>query len=420
MSDGSDSDKEVVSPKKKKIIDSDDDEDDNKSEKSDKSKSPEKSGSEKSDKSPARSVNSDDEGDKASGAEKSDDEDAKKIPGTSTADIFGEMSSDEDEAKQGRDSDREDTGRRSRSPGERSPNEFLDPPEVEPIPEPTRIEVEIPRIVANLGKEINFVKLPNFLSVDTHPYDASWYEDEIDEDEAQDEEGRQRLKLKVENTIRWRNVVDKDGKVTRESNTRIVKWSDGSMSLHLGAEIFDVHKQQLMPGDNNHLFVRQGTGLQGQAVFKTKYTFRPHSTDSITHRKMTLSLADRSQKTQKIRVLPTVEHDPERDRRERMKKEEERLKASIRRESQKRRTRERAHSRGPSAAYLEPDGYDDDDDEGGISLSKIKNQFKRGPGQGNYAATYSESSSDDDSDLDFGSNKKTKAKAKIVEDSDDD
>lgn len=54
-----------------------------------------------------------------------------------------------------------------------------------------------------------------------------------------------RLKLKVENTIRWRTVFDKDGNAVKESNARMVKWSDGSMSLHLGSEIFDVYKQPL-------------------------------------------------------------------------------------------------------------------------------------------------------------------------------
>jgi len=50
----------------------------------------------------------------------------------------------------------------------------------------------------------------------------------------------------VENTIRWREVFDKDGNVVKESNTRVIKWSDGSMSLHLGSEIFDVYKQPLV------------------------------------------------------------------------------------------------------------------------------------------------------------------------------
>lgn len=72
-----------------------------------------------------------------------------------------------------------------------------------------------------------------------------------------DEEGRTRLKLKVcsqllcinvnlivkafsgfsfslskvENTIRWRVKRDEEGNETRESNARIVKWSDGRCVL---------------------------------------------------------------------------------------------------------------------------------------------------------------------------------------------
>ena len=77
----------------------------------------------------------------------------------------------------------------------------------------------------------------------------------------------------MENTIRWRYCHDDDEEVQQESNTRLVRWSDGSMSLYLGNEIFDVFKQP-QGGELSHLFVRQGTGLQGQAVFKTKLTFR--------------------------------------------------------------------------------------------------------------------------------------------------
>lgn len=96
--------------------------------------------------------------------------------------------------------------------------------------------------------------------------------------------------------------MDDTGQVHKNSNARMVRWSDGSMSLHLGNEIFDVYKQPLQ-GDHNHLFIRQGTGLQGQAVFRTKLTFRPHSTESFTHKKMTKTLADRSQKTSGIKIL---------------------------------------------------------------------------------------------------------------------
>jgi RNA polymerase-associated protein LEO1 len=61
----------------------------------------------------------------------------------------------------------------------------------EPIPE-RRIAVEIPKISVDLGSDLHFVKLPNFLSVETRPYDRETYEDEIDEEETLDEEGRAR------------------------------------------------------------------------------------------------------------------------------------------------------------------------------------------------------------------------------------
>merc|ERR1719500_2058441 len=210
-------------------------------------------------------------------------------------------------------------------------------PSKSPVPDvpETRIDVEVPKIQTDLGKEIHFVKLPNFLSVESRPFDEANYEDEMDEDQnQQDEEGRTRLKLKVENTIRWRPSFDKEGKPTKESNARIVKWSDGSYSLHLGSEIFDVHKQPLQ-SDFNHLFIRQGTGLQGQAVFKTKLSFRPHSTDSQTHKKMTLSMADRSSKSNQIKVISMVGADPDSNRWQRMKKEESNLRQSVRNDANK-------------------------------------------------------------------------------------
>lgn len=57
-----------------------------------------------------------------------------------------------------------------------------------------------------------------------------------------------------------------------------------------------------------------------EEVFNPEQFFnRPHSTDSATHRKMTLSLADRCSKTQKIRILPMAGRDPESQRTEMIK-----------------------------------------------------------------------------------------------------
>ncbi|KAF6023303.1 hypothetical protein EB796_018393 [Bugula neritina] len=155
----------------------------------------------------------------------------------------------------------------------------------------------MPRASADLGENLYLVKMPNFLSVEPRPFDPEQYETEIDDDEVMDEEGRARLKLKVENTI------------------------------------------------------------------------RPHSTDSFTHKKLSMSSAERSAKSAKTKVLPAAGADPELSKSESIKKEEERLKASIRRENQQRRTRERAYSRSSlDTSFLE--------DEMDVSLAAIKNKFK--------------------------------------------
>ncbi|XP_065192882.1 RNA polymerase-associated protein LEO1-like [Sycon ciliatum] len=247
------------------------------------------------------------------------------------------------------------------------------------------IEADMPIFPTMMSEQISFVKMPNFLSVEQRAFDPELYDEEIDEEELQDEEGRSRLKLKIENTIRWRYAKDASGDTLneegreRESNARIVRWSDGSTSLLLGSEVFDIHQTPLGSGDFSHLFVQQGTGLQGQAVFRNKLTFRPHSTDSHTHRKITMSIADRLGKTQKIRVLPVVGKDPDAHRTAMMKKEEDRLRSAVRLENMQRRSKERSYTRSrPTVNFLEGRGDDDDDDDDETSISAIKRSVASG------------------------------------------
>jgi len=349
------------------------------------------------------SVSSEDEADKKSKKAVIDDSDGD--------DVQRYDDDDSNKQKKGLDSDSDDEIQKAAKANKAS-KPYDDKPEEEQIPE-TRIDVEVPKINTDLGREIHFVKLPNFLSVESRPFDQETYEDEMDEDQSQqDEEGRTRLKLKVENTIRWRQSFDKEGNPIKESNARIVKWSDGSYSLHLGNEIFDVHKQPLQ-SDFNHLFIRQGTGLQGQAVFKTKLSFRPHSTDSQTHKKMTLSMADRSSKSNQIKVISQVGVDPEANRWERMKKEEQGLREAMRRDANKKRVREKGSSKGLSGGYLE-DG-DDSDNDAAFSIAAIKAKYKSGGAQPKKKPIYS---SDDDSDLESKKGKRLEKAKGVDSDSD--
>ncbi|CAH3130896.1 unnamed protein product [Pocillopora meandrina] len=316
--------------------------------------------------------------------DENDDENEKEVTKSklqsqvSSADLFGddeELSSDEEEHEEKEErlvEQQEEQVEDGEDIEARDANEI---PHEEEEEEETRIDVTIPYCQFSLGSELYFVKMPNFLSIEHKPFDPALYEDEMEEDEVLDEEGRARLKLKVENTIRWRYRKDEEGNEIKESNARIVRWSDGTTSLLLG-EVFDVHKNEI-DGNCNHLFVQQGTGLQGQAVFKEKLTFRPHSTTSQTHRKMTLSIADRASKAQKIRILPAAGMDPEAQRSELIKKEDERLRALLRRENQQRRIKERHQAKGLSASFLEPDRYEDDGEDLEQSLLAIKKKYKK-------------------------------------------
>jgi len=67
-------------------------------------------------------------------------------------------------------------------------------------------------------------------------------------------------------------MTDEFGEKIRESNARMVKWSDGSLSLHVGSEIFEISSVPIK--EHSHLYIRQGAVLQGQAVFENKWTFR--------------------------------------------------------------------------------------------------------------------------------------------------
>ena len=158
--------------------------------------------------------------------------------------------------------------------------------------------------------------------------------------------------------------------------------------MHLGAEVFDVSTQPIH--DHSHLFLRQGAGLEGQAIFRHKMTFRPHSTDTLTHRKVTMNMAERSQKTKgtKVHAIGDTEKDPEKSKavsvnpfphiraQEMVRREEERLRAAMRRDNSSRRIRERGAYGALSSSYLEPGDSDEEID----NVGAIKRQFKQSSG----------------------------------------
>ncbi|KAI6183204.1 RNA polymerase-associated protein LEO1 [Aphelenchoides bicaudatus] len=308
-----------------------------------------------------------------------------------------EVASNHSEQSQPRErSPSEKSGRSDRSNEEETVARelLLSDSEEETAPEPEIIADEIPSNRLNLG-DLGpvFVRLPNFLSIEQKPFDERTYEQEMDDDEIVDVEGRTRMKLKLENTIRWRNVRDPEtGEIRKESNAKIIKWSDGTMSLHLGNEIFEIQDQKAMP--NLHLFTRQGASLQAQASFERKFAFRPHSTDTLTHRKMTMNMADKSNRAQKVKLVTDVGINPEKSRSENIKKEDKQIRDLNRKQAMQRRTRERTREVGISSGFLE--GYDSDDENVG-ALKRSYSGSGTDRGRGRYGQDYYSESEDEES-----------------------
>jgi len=125
--------------------------------------------------------------------------------------------------------------------------QYLVPPKTLSVPDIPR-----PFVVPDKGNDIqskritlHMTKLPNTLAIIHSAYDHFTY----DPHEEEELYGSSTL---LSNIIRWRYAKDADGalrrdphtgKLVRESNARIIQWSDGSKSIQVGEELMDLEEQ---------------------------------------------------------------------------------------------------------------------------------------------------------------------------------
>ena len=108
----------------------------------------------------------------------------------------------------------------------------IDVPYIDPIPE---------------GVTAKIFKQTNVCRVEPQPYDPKTFQLETETITHADGTTETRP-ADVHNVIRWRHVLDEDGKQVMgedgepkiESNAKFVRWSDGSLTLHIGEEVLRV------------------------------------------------------------------------------------------------------------------------------------------------------------------------------------
>ncbi|PJF16665.1 hypothetical protein PSACC_03525 [Paramicrosporidium saccamoebae] len=218
----------------------------------------------------------------------------------------------------------------------------------------------------DLDQVAMLLKLPGFMGVEKNAYSSRVVmEDELAgvEGNVKDDANNAALLLHAATCIRWRNDP-KTG--TRQSNSRLVKWSDGSHSLMVGEELFDLSIQS-MSAENNYIFGRHAEegSMECLGKLKERIMIRPYITDDQRHRKYLAAAAVASAKANsdvRVKLAVTVA-DPEMEKQRMVKLEQEKIKARRKLEAQRRNLKQRSFERvartGLSAKFLEE--RDDDD-----------------------------------------------------------
>ncbi|PBK72322.1 hypothetical protein ARMSODRAFT_953997 [Armillaria solidipes] len=252
------------------------------------------------------------------------------------------------------------------------------------------------------------IRMPNFVKIDTKPFHPETYMGpEHDEEEGQQaqtlREQSMTIKLKVENTVRWKWTKNEFGDDVRQSNSRVIRWSDGTLSLRLGKEYFDINQsidtsggvpRQTFGGSQSqsqsqpaapltaggksqgltYLVAqhKRSQVLQAETLIAGYMTLRPTGMQSETHRMLVKAVSQKHNKVARLRLAPDPVMDPEREMQEMIKKSSK--KAPKRKQDHddesSGRSRRRSRKQYDSDEDIYGDAGSDDDDHGKKSKRK--------------------------------------------------
>ncbi|KAF8727200.1 hypothetical protein AX14_007511 [Amanita brunnescens Koide BX004] len=254
--------------------------------------------------------------------------------------------------------------------------------------------------------------MPNYVRVDTKPFHPDTYigPEQEEEEFQQSETVREKsmsIKLRVENTVRWRWTKDDIGRDIKQSNGRIIRWSDGTLSLRLGKELFDINQmidtsgavpRQSLGGSQSQFQssqTRNSTGksqgltylvaqhkrsqvLQAEAVITGYMQLRPAGMHSETHRMLVRAVGQKHSKVARLRMAPDPTMDPEREKLELMKQSAKKSRRKVDQEDGLGKRRKKRHWRETASRDWTDDeeehaaGSEEEEDDGMGSQRKTK------------------------------------------------
>lgn len=206
-----------------------------------------------------------------------------------------------------RDSPDEDEGLGARDSDDERPVKPSAPP----------MEIEAPLLPLPPKDKVHLLKLTNIVGIQPKPFDPDTFQKE--EEMYYDDDGKQRIRLRDHNVIRWRYHRLPGGREVKESNARYVQWSDGSWQLLLGDEVLDITKQDISR-NNTYLFAVRNI-IQGQCQLTSRMVLRPASLDSKLHMRLREAVDKRHTKVYRVQKHSAIA-DPEKAKAEEEKKVE--------------------------------------------------------------------------------------------------
>ncbi|TIC05216.1 hypothetical protein E3Q16_02298 [Wallemia mellicola] len=159
-------------------------------------------------------------------------------------------------------------------------------------------------------------KIPNFLNIQSAGFDRNTFED----DDKNLPDNANSL-----NTIRWRWHQDNSGQTIAQSNSRVIKWSDGSLSLQVGSEIYDMNTNEDVktvsssepnnPRQYAYTNHEKSEVVMGDTVINGQLNFVPPSLTSNVHKKYASTVNDKHFKAARLKMVDkeTEAKDPEKE-----------------------------------------------------------------------------------------------------------
>ncbi|KAI5950098.1 LEO1 [Candida jiufengensis] len=238
------------------------------------------------------------------------------------------------------------------------------------------LDISLPRhAISMISENTQILKTPMHLNIAPHPFDPNAFKENIEDKQSQRiEQGlnskqiyHEKLaeKLINESTIRWRYHNSGEDEIIKQSNAHFIQWDDGSVSLKIGSEMFDV---KTLPITDNYLVKSYENAeiLQSDSIIDKIINLFPASNDSI-HKKLTQVIKNMHFKDKILNT--TTEDDPLKQ--QRIADENEKKKLKMRRQMEnKRRIEEEKWERGESPSIKESSykrfarTYEDDDEDG--------------------------------------------------------